>query len=328
MRGATIDSELTGGGAVHSIARRPLFATSLGAVVAYCAFAAPAEACSICRCGDATFNALGKDVTSMPGFRFAVDLERFAKSQGLPDEQEAVVERRVTAVGAYTIGDRALVVARLPYTERTLTEHDGADVQRTKASGIGDPEIYGQIRLWSSPFRGDLGRRASLSAVVGVKTDWGENDIERDGARLDEHVQPATGSNDEFFGLSGYYLLNPKSSLFASVQSRLPGTNDFGYRYGKIELANFAYERKVSDALDTVVELNYRHAGRDRIDASGTLDPDTGGGVLYVTPRVLVNVGGVVLRFAAQVPVHEALYGVQHEKTVYNVGFTRTFGRQ
>jgi hypothetical protein len=289
--------------------------------------APPADACSICRCGDATFNALGKDVTSEPGWRFAFDIDRFSKTQGPPEEQDAVVENRYTAVGAYTLGNRALLVARVPYAERTLDETADGEVEHSQASGLGDPELSAQIRLWSSPLNGDLGRRLSFSATVGVKTSWGENDVTRDGERLDEHVQPGTGSTDPFFGVSGYYLLNTKSSLFASVQRRLPGANDFGYQYGDISLINFAYERKLSAKLDSVLELNYRYSGRDRVDDAGSYDPDTGGRILYVTPRVLVNVGGIVLRFAAQIPVSESLYGVQDEKPVYNVGFTRSFGK-
>ena len=42
---------------------------------------------------------------------------------------------------------------------------------------------------------------------------------------------------------------------------------------------------------------------------------------------MLVNVGGIVVRFAAQIPVSESLYGVQDEKPVYNIGFTRSFGK-
>jgi hypothetical protein len=292
------------------------------------AFAVPrAEACSICRCGDATFNALGKDVTSEPGFRFAFDLDRFSKTQGPPEEQDSIVEDRYTAIGAYTLGNRALLVARLPFAKRTLDERVGDEVEHSEASGLGDPELSAQIRLWSSPLNGDLGRRLSFSATVGVKTSWGENDIERDGERLDEHVQPGTGSTDPFFGVSGYYLLDTKSSVFASAQRRLPGANDFGYQYGDISLLNFAYERKLTAKLDSVLELNYRHAGRDQVDASGDYDPNTGGSILYLTPRVLVNVGGIVVRFAAQVPVSESLYGVQNEKPVYNIGFTRSFGK-
>jgi hypothetical protein len=289
--------------------------------------APPADACSICRCGDATFNALGKDVTSEPGWRFAFDIDHFSKTQGPPEEQDSVVEQRYTAIGAYTLGTRALLVARLPYAERTLDERVGGEVETSHAAGLGDPELSAQIRLWSSPFSGDLGRRLSFSATVGVKTNWGQNDVETDGVRLDEHVQPGTGSTDPFFGVSGYYLLNPQSSLCASVQKRRPGSNDFGYQYGDISLVNFAYERKLSAKLDSVLELNYRRAGRDRIDDTGAYDPNTGGGILYLTPRVLVNAGGVVVRFAVQLPVAEDLQGVQEEKPVYNVGFTRSFGK-
>jgi hypothetical protein len=297
------------------------------AVLVLAVTAQRAEACSICRCGDATFNALGKDVTSEPGFRFAFDIDRFSKTQGPPEQQDSIVEDRYTAVGAYTLGSRALLVARVPFAQRALDERVGDEVEHSEASGLGDPELSAQIRLWSSPLNGDLGRRLSFSATVGVKTSWGENDIKKDGERLDEHVQPGTGSTDPFLGVSGYYLLDTKSSLFASVQRRLPGANDFDYQYGDISLLNFAYERKVTANFDSVLELNYRHAGRDRVDDVGSYDPNTGGSILYLTPRVLVKVGGVVLRLAAQIPVSESLYGVQDEKPVYNIGFTRSFGK-
>ena len=310
-----------------AIAIRARIIVGSAAALAFGLIGQRAEACSICRCGDATFNALGKDVTSEPGFRFAFDIDRFSKTQGPPEEQDSIVEDRYTAVGAYTLGSRALLVARVPFAHRELDERVGDEVEHSEASGLGDPELSAQIRLWSSPLNGDLGRRLSFSATVGVKTNWGENDVEKDGERLDEHVQPGTGSTDPFFGVSGYYLLNTKSSLFASVQRRLPGANDFGYQYGDISLLNFAYERKLTASLDSVLELNYRHAGRDQIDASGEHDPNTGGSILYLTPRVLVNVGAVVVRFAAQIPVSESLYGVQNEKPVYNIGFTRSFGK-
>lgn len=309
----------------NAFAARMLLASTTALVVALAA--QRAEACSICRCGDPTFNALGKDVTAEPGFRFAFDIDRFSKTQGPPEEQESIVEERYTAVGAYTLGSRALLVARVPFAQRTLDERVGDAVEHSEASGLGDPELSAQIRLWSSPLNGDLGRRLSFSATAGVKTSWGQNDIRKDGERLDEHVQPGTGSTDPFLGVSGYYLLNTKSSLFASAQRRLPGANDFGYQYGDISLLNFAYERKLTANFDSVLEINYRHAGRDRVDGAGNYDPNTGGSILYLTPRVLVNVGGVVLRFAAQIPVSESLYGVQDEKTVYNVGFTRSFGK-
>ena len=300
---------------------------AIGTSIALAGLTPTAQACSMCRCGDPTFNALGKDVLSATGWRIAFDWERFAKSQGSVDEGESAVEQRYTAVLAYSVADRLLLVTRLPYSERALTERTGADTEQTNTSGRADPEVYAQLRLWAAPFTGALGRRANLSAIFGVKTSWGVNDKARGGARLDEHVQPGTGSTDYFVGLSGYYLLDRNSAIFSSLQVRVPGTNNFDYRYGRIYLANLAYERKLAARVDSVLELNYRHAGRDRIDAPGALDGDTGGAMLDMTPRVLVEVGGgIVLRLAAQLPVVRNLYGAQAEKTVYNVGLTYTFG--
>ena len=91
-------------------------------------------------------------------------------------------------------------------------------------------------------------------------------------------------------------------------------------------MANVAYERKISEVFDGVVELNFRHSHRDQVDFFGELDPNTGGSILYVTPRVLVNLGrGLVLRLAVQIPAVQKLYGVQDERVNFNGGLTFLF---
>jgi hypothetical protein len=292
--------------------------------------AAPAWGCSICRCGDPTFNALGKEGVSQSGPRLALDWDRVEKTQGVRgDEFEEISEERVTLLAAYGFSDHFGVFARLPYSERDLTETEGTDEpEHTSGSGFADPEIYAQARLWSAPFDGEVGVRAMLYAVFGVKTPWGENELSRDGERLDEHVQPGTGSTDWFGGLSGSYQLNRRSAMFASVQYRHTGRNDFGYQYGRIGLVNVAYEYKLAERWDVVLEGNYRHAGRDEIDAAGNTDENTGGSIVYLTPRVLFDAGsGWVLRASGQIPLSQSgLNGDQEEKAVVNVGVTRLFG--
>ena len=305
--------------------------------------ASPARGCSICRCGDPTFNALGTDVYKDGAFRVFLDWERFDKEQGTffaedagdaasPAKheghdhvatRESMIENRFTTSLSYSFGERAIAVARIPWSSRTISEESGVSDQ---TQDLSDPEIYALVRLWSSPFGGDVGRRAWLSALGGVKTAWGKNDLAAAGERLDEHLQPGTGSTDWFGGLSGYYLIDHRSSLFASVQHRRTGANDFGYEYGDASLANLGYERKLRGSLDAVVELNFRYAGRDRIDAAGTLDPNTGGSLLYVTPRLVVDLRrGLVGRLAVQVPVRRNLNGDQEERAVANIGFTYLF---
>jgi hypothetical protein len=296
------------------------------------ALAAPSAglACSICRCGDPTFNALGKAGFNARGFRLAFDWERFDKDEGNPaEESESQVEDRFTGLVSYGFSERFMLNARVPVSVRNLdTSMPGEESESLHTSGLSDPEIYGQLRLWASPLTGAVGRRTSLSLVAGVKTPWGENDVQEDGERVDEHSQPGTGSTDIFGSLALLYLIDAKSALFASAGYRDTGENDFGYRYGSSFTANLAYEHKLGSRLDGVLELNFRHASRDRVDTGGTLDEDTGGSLLYVTPRLLVHLGsGFVLRGSAQVPTIKDLNGYQKERVVANIGLTYLFNR-
>jgi hypothetical protein len=308
--------------------------------------ATPARACSMCRCGDPTFNALGTDVYRDGAFRVALDWERFDKQQGIlatagaavaPEGaalvkheghdtaspgHESQVENRFTTALAYTFHDRVVAVARIPFTSREVTDPGG----RTTQDGVSDPELYALVRLWSSEFAPGLGRRTWISVLGGVKTAWGRNDVAVGGARLDEHLQPGTGSTDWFGGLSGVYLFTSRSSFFASTQYRNTGTNSFGYKYGNIAMANVGYEHKLGRRFDGALELNFRDAGRDRLDRDGTLDPNTGGRLLYLSPKLIVDFRkGLVGRLSVQVPVVDGLNGDQKERTVANVGLTYLF---
>jgi hypothetical protein len=288
-----------------------------------------ASACSICRCGDPTFNALGNNIYSSGDFHLAIDWDRFEKSQGTFEDgrfgTDHEVENRFTATLSYSWAQRVVGVVRIPYSARTLTTTFEDESSRVRTHGFSDPEIYALVRLWSSDFTG-LGRRTWISAQAGVKTPWGRNDVRVGGERADEHAQPGTGSTDVFGGLSGIYILDIDSSIFVSGQYRGTGRNSFGYKYGNITTANVAYERKIAGPLDAVVEANFRHAGRDQVDALGERDPNTGGSILYVTPRLMYAVSPrVVLRVAGQIPVWKNLYGVQHEKANVNAGITLLF---
>jgi hypothetical protein len=302
-----------------------LFMSLLGLAISSNSFA-----CSICRCGDPTFNALGKDGIALPGLKLALDWEEVQKSQGGPDADfSEVLEHRTTLLAAWSPSDRLGFFLRVPFAERDLVEVEDGETRNSHASGLADPEFFAQLRLWSSQFDGDVGVRSSLFVVGGVKAGWGDNDVRRDGERLDEHVQPGTGSTDWFVGLSGFHQIDRRSALFASVQYRATGRNDFGYRYGDAKLLNVAYEHKLGARWDAVLEANFRDAGYDETDGSGARDPDTGGSMVYATPRILFDAGhGWVLRASAQVPLSQSgLHGVQHERTVWNAGVTRLFGR-
>jgi Putative MetA-pathway of phenol degradation len=300
----------------------------VAAVAMAAACSTPSWACSICRCGDPTFNALGIEGVSLTGLRLAFDWDQVKKSQGIPGEDfDSLRERRSTFLVAWNISDRFGVFARVPFTDRDLQETEDGETDTTHTSGLADPEIYGQLRLWKSNFEGDVGIRSAIYAVAGIKTDWGENDASRGGERLDEHAQPGTGSTDWFAGLSGSYQIDPRSALFASVQYRHTGTNEYGYRYGRIKLLNLAYEHKLGTSWDAKIQVNYRDSGRDQVDATRAMDPDTGGSIAYLTPQLAFDARkGWVLRASLQIPLSQSgLNGYQDEKVVVNFGVTRLF---
>jgi hypothetical protein len=309
--------------------RNPFFLAAVAVAVSLLLTGSPAHACSICRCGDPTFNALGKDGYAARGFRLALNWERYDKEEGPSDgEAEELVENRFTALVSYGFGERITLYARVPYSRRSFKELDGGEVvDAFSVGGLADPEVYGQVRLWASGMAPGVGRRSSLSLLGGVKTALGDNGASIDGERVDEHAQPGTGSTDVFGGLAFLYLFDKESAIFTSGQYRRTSENDVGYRYGSSVLLNVAYEHKLGGRVDGVLELNFRHAKRDQVAATGELGENTGGSVLYLTPRLLVDLGhGVVLRAAAQIPITRDLNGTQKERAVLNAGISFLFG--
>jgi len=104
----------------------------------------PAEPCSICRCGDPTFGALGKAGYATRGWRLALDWERFDKQEGLPaEEAEELVENRLTALASYGFSDRFTLHARVPLSFRSFSEiEEGTTHESFTTRGLSDPEVY------------------------------------------------------------------------------------------------------------------------------------------------------------------------------------------
>ena len=72
------------------------------------------------------------------------------------------MENRFTALVSYGFSDRFSLTARVPVSVRNLSRRPRARSPRPMhTSGLSDPEIYGQLRLWASPLTGAVGRRRS-----------------------------------------------------------------------------------------------------------------------------------------------------------------------
>lgn len=279
-----------------------------------------AEACSICHCGDPTYSLFGSQIFVPNTLSLGVDADRFSKDQVGEDDptlREEETENRITFSAAYSIRRRLTLIARLPIADRTIS----TESEILSATGFSDPEFA--IHVNALPSR----PATFLSVSLGVRTPWGQNNKQIDGERSEEHVQPGTGAVGGNAGLAFSRLLQTDATLFGSVLGRANGRNDFGYKYGNAVLANLAYERKLAGRLNGVFEVNYRYAAQDEEEV-GEKDPNTGGSVLYLSPKILVRLDksqGLFFRIGVQIPVVENLFGDQDEKVNVLTGLTVRF---
>jgi len=279
-----------------------------------------AEPCSLCQCGDPAFALMGSQLFVPKTWHFGLSADRYSKDQVAEDEpgtREEEVENRVTLSASRTFGDRLTLVGRLPFAERTITTSS----DRASLSGLSDPELAAHYRL-SAPRPGTW-----LSVSLGLRPGWGRHDGERDGVRAEEHLQPGTGALGVEPGLSFSHMVGDAhpGSIFGSAFGRFNGRNDAGYRYGNAVLANLGYERRLGARLNAILEANFRHAAKDE-PAPGDPDPNTGGSMVYLTPRIVVKLDRTLfLRLGVQVPVVKNLYGDQDEKVNLFSGLTVRF---
>ncbi len=279
-----------------------------------------AQACSMCRCGDPTFMLVGSQIFVPNAWRVNLDAGRFEKSQGVegdPDAAETETEDRYGFSVTRSFGRQVTLVASLPFSDRTIRSAEGSQ----SLSGLSNPELLGTVRLGAA-----AGRPGTwLAFSGGILLPWGKSAGQIDGERAEEHVQPSTGAWGGLGGLSFSHLAGDAADVFGSVLGRVNGRNDFGYHYGNAVFVNLAYERRLVKRLNGVVELNYRWAGKDEVEPGAT-DPNTGGSVLYVAPRIIVMIGkGLYFRAAVQIPIAQGLYGIQDEKTNVLIGLMTRF---
>jgi len=297
----------------------------LASAVALAIVTPRAVACSQCLCGSPTPPGylLG---AATDRFDFGIEDRYLAKTNALADSpgEEQQNEHRLGGLAMWRTGHLSLQ-ARLPYVWKELTEVPAGEMEATSRShGLGDADA---LARWDAMRRGSFANQTRLGLVAGASIPTGSNDL-RDAAgnRLEQHLQTGTGAWSGTFGLAGD-ALRPGSALSASVLGRLNGTNTHGYHYGNALLYNAGWARTLGPTWQASLELNGRTAERDRTE-DGTSDPHSGGTVLYASPGVRwLTTSRVALDLLVQIPVAQALYGVQHEKTTARFAVTFVGGR-
>jgi hypothetical protein len=296
--------------------------------------AAPLSACSVCRCGESmmlcTADTSDQNAHLLNGLpdkgKFRLQLATAVSSKtsdiagGLAAEElgsEHQREYRPSVRATYGIWNNLSISAELPFSYKRNTEVSPGETKLTTSSGISDAEIG---LAWSVPFSHttDATWLVGLSAIGKLPT--GSSDLKDGDERADEHIQPGTGSYDFQVG-GAISALSTGMTIHGSLYYRYNGKNDYQYQYGRAVLYNLGVQHRISGFLFGTLQLNGRHAARDR--ENGDLVEHTGGTVIYAAPGLRYGLTQrVSLTANLQIPVYQKLYGVQSEKVVLNSGFS------
>lgn len=286
--------------------------------------AARASACSQCLCGSPTPPGYLLSYASKQ-FTYGVEDRYLAKRNALDDAvgNEQQSEHRISGLLMFRPLARLALQARLPYVLKVNTrEAVGAPHGITRSHGLGDADILARFDAWH--FGNLFTRRGTLAAVAGVTMPTGSNEA-RDaaGQRLEAHLQPGSGAWSGSLGVAADASFL-SSALSASVIGRWNGANAHGFQYGDVLLFNLGYARTLRSSWETALELNGRTAARDRTEG-GAGDPNSGGTVLYAAPSVRWSaLASVAVEFLVQIPIAQALNGIQTEKPTGRLGLVRT----
>lgn len=298
-----------------------------------------ARACSVCLCGDDMY-LYGHEYKLERGqFSFSLENRFFTKSSGevghgeeeltvssknfnhrmasavqhLEGEGEKLREIRPVLTLTYGATEHLLISASAASSFKRLESVSESGSETINTSGLGDLQIGA---MWSRKIMTGISSSYSLGLLFSVKVPTGENNKMSDGERLEEHVQPGSGSWD-FKGGIGLTRFGDRHSIFASVFYRANGTNEYDYHFGNAFLYNFGGSVAVAGQVSLTAEINGRYAERDK-EADEELS-NTGGWVLYLAPgiryQILPYIGIVS---SVQIPTFNDLNDEQDEGAVLN----------
>ena len=230
----------------------------------------------------------------------------------------------------YGVTDDFMVGFKVPYVSRSNIrepEHEhghghggGGEIEIVHlgdVEGIGDLSMFGQYR-----FLGDRETRHA-SVLLGVKAPTGEDDEQHGDETLETELQPGTGSWDGLFGIA-YSQIYERFTFASSLLYTIVTEGDQDTDTGDILGYNFALSYRLNGApgplgapreahsWDLVLELNGEW--RDKEQAHGETDGNSGGNLVFISPGVRFNSRwNWVVSTAAGFPIVADLNGYQVE---------------
>ena len=233
----------------------------------------------------------------------------------------------VSVLGYGATPDLALFVV-VPYVDKSLDiTQAGARISRS-ASGLGDINLFGRYTLFKRDWPGRTLRIAPFAGLELPTGDDGETDSL---GRLPASVQPGSGSWDPFGGVVlTYQTLAFEIDAQASYRAN---TEAHGFAFGDVARLDGSLQYRlwprelgsgIPGFLYGVLEANLIH--RDRNQAGGADDPNSGGLSLFVLPGLQYVTKRWIIEAGVQIPLIQDLNGAALEKDyILRTGFRLNF---
>jgi hypothetical protein len=279
-----------------------------------------ALACSVCGCGDPLI-AAGDANPSAGNFRFAFDylyLTASAESDENPTQTEQLTQMTFLPVVVYSPTNSLNLVLQVPLSVKSWNlVGGGLPSESASPFGLGDIDFGLRYFVWTDVDLVQL-RRQDLALTAGTSAPTGQDDIQVDGQRIDQHAQLGTGAWGPYLGVLYGFHQDPWNFM-ATLTGRYRTTNAYGYQFGAAVLWSLTLRYRFVDSFALSIGLDGRYAVKD--SSNGDPQNNTGGLLLAVTPGLMWNLtGGLWLYGQVQVPFAAALYGVQSVGPVVTVG--------
>jgi hypothetical protein len=292
--------------------------------------ARPAQACSVCGCGDPLLSA--SDPAALAGtLRLQADVEYLridAGTDGVPGSTDQLRQLSWRLGVAFRPIEALTLGATLPFVQKRITAVGvGPAVVNSDLSGLGDLEVTARFVPWRSVQVGAM-RAQELAVAVGTTAPTGAHNAQEGGDLIDPHGQLGTGAWGPFIGLH-YRFEQGDWTGYAGLswRHRAQGSYFDGskYKFGDALLWSVHGQVLLARRIALDLGVDGRDARPDRAVANDGSVTDavenTGGMVWSLAPGVYVDtVGGLWLFVRAQVPIIKKLDGEQDVKPSVTAG--------
>ena len=272
-------------------------------------------------------------VTGLNGAAFRTFFLGFDRSDLRVDGEQITdpLARRVRVRGQMfvlpyeLVSNRLVVIAAVPYLDKTLETGSPLGRQELSANGLGDLAVAAKVNV----FQRDRPNQTTRAALFGrLKLPTGTDDeLGPDGDPLPKPLQLGTGSVDYSAGISLTHSVGPLG-LSGALTHDFNTASD-GFAFGDVLHYDVALGYRVMPriyrtfpAKQINVYLEANGTVSRRSTQSGSAVTDSGGHVLWLSPGVqFIPTGGFLVETTYQIPVRQDLNGSQLEfKPTFKVG--------